>query len=441
MSNYKIYLNRHFENSSLNNISPCIREIIINKQYNIYNKKIRIPYGCSLKIKNTIIDDDHYIWENNIIDLKDSSLTLTSLKNLNSINKIIDNTIGYNNISFFYMDYSMIFGMMYKFTNIKEISFFGMTNMNIFNEIGQLVNLESLSFSFIRYIRTIPKFIYKLEKLTQLDIYNCYLEKIDSDINKLTKLKILNLKHNKLKNIPDEIYKMETLEKISLDNNYQLILKSIDLENYKNITKISLNKCTINNFNSFNKKLIKLNISDCKLENIPDELYNLVQLEFLNIEKNKIKTISDDILNMINLKTLLLGYNDDIKVSKNIYKLVNLENLTLTGCQNIISYDIINLKNLAYLNIMNNNLVIFPEYLMQLPKLHTLSYEFGNFFSTTAIFLNILMKQKNINQKKINQLKKSHHCVFVIENFPISYLWCEKPYCDGDAVQRKKLIY
>jgi uncharacterized membrane protein YciS (DUF1049 family) len=80
----------------------------------------------------------------------------------------------------------------------------------------------------VRYLRlykypdsytSIPKGVFELYNLEELELYSNEIELIPADISSLKKLKILDLQYNQIQSIPDEVGFLSGLEKLILMNN------------------------------------------------------------------------------------------------------------------------------------------------------------------------------------------------------------------------------
>ena len=115
------------------------------------------------------------------------------------------------------------------------------------------------------------------------------------------------------------------------------------------------------------KKLQRLSITglDCdnneigckNLQDIPDEIINLENLQELNLVMNDIKEIPLVISKMKNLKSLDLSDNPGLKLD-NLTILQNIEQLGLNGCGiQKLPKDVCLLKRLKKLGLSNNRLM------------------------------------------------------------------------------------
>jgi len=141
--------------------------------------------------------------------------------------------------------------------------------------------------------------------------------------------------------------------------------------------------------------IVKLDLSDCSLDHLPESIQNLVNLEHLKIRNNKkLTTIPNwinkltklkyldcsgcDITNELNLYglnnilELVLDFNENLtKLPCNLGTLTELQRLTAAGCNiSQIPDDIINCINLFLVDVHSNeNLDRIPLGLSKLPEI------------------------------------------------------------------------
>lgn len=109
------------------------------------------------------------------------------------------------------------------------------------------------------------------------------------------------------------------------------------------------------------------------LEEIPDELNDLRQLEHLNLGHNKLIRLSQGFRQLSNLKLLKLTGNRLTEIPEEIFELENLTSLDLSDNQiTKIPDKIGRLKNLKFLNLSGNHIKELPINLSQLRDLEKL---------------------------------------------------------------------
>ncbi|KAE9462818.1 hypothetical protein C3L33_05274, partial [Rhododendron williamsianum] len=143
-----------------------------------------------------------------------------------------------------------------------------------------------------------------------------------------------------------------------------------------------------------NSCLTELNLENCHLSYLSEEIGNLISLRTLNLAGNNLSTLPDSICNLTCLKDLVVGNNklshlpseigdlDSLKtlylqdnkglraLPESICKLVRLRQLGLSGCNlSHLPSGIGGLTSLFYLNIEENNICTIPDSISNLPCL------------------------------------------------------------------------
>ncbi|XP_066297287.1 uncharacterized protein [Branchiostoma lanceolatum] len=115
---------------------------------------------------------------------------------------------------------------------------------------------------------------------------------------------------------------------------------------------------------------LTLDLSDQHLSQLPDELFELNELEALRLDRNKNIGLSEKLIRLTNLKALsLLECNLDT-VPAVVMKLLQLETLILSNNRNIILPDgMSSLMNLTYMDLESCELPSVPAVVMKLSQL------------------------------------------------------------------------
>ena len=108
-----------------------------------------------------------------------------------------------------------------------------------------------------------------------------------------------------------------------------------------------------------------LDLGHCNLETIPDEIFELINLQTLYLSRNKLKSLPSDIGKLVNLQRLFLNGNKLKLLPPEIGNLINLRDLYV--CDN----------NLELLPSEIGNLIKIEELSLQTNQLKTLPPEFG----------------------------------------------------------------
>lgn len=161
-----------------------------------------------------------------------------------------------------------------------------------------------------------------------------------------------------------------------------------------------------------------LGLSDEGFDNVPDELFKLVNLEYLDLRWNNLTKLSREIIGMKNLRELYLGGNKLSKIPKSILELEGLEWLTLDGNQleempvyegcssslkilNLGRNKIQQINNIGYLqhleelHLSENPLEYLPVSLLELTQVKSLVLRNMSLLNWTHA-VDLLKKMKNI---------------------------------------------
>lgn len=126
------------------------------------------------------------------------------------------------------------------------------------------------------------------------------------------------------------------------------------------------------------KYLKALDVSANGLQDIPEQVGKLTSLASLNLRNNKLAHVPDWIARMSGLKSLDIGNNEMDCIPHWISRMSNLERLGLAefGLQTIPEW-IVKLRNLTWLDLSANELTFLPEWLFKICSLHSLNL-YGN---------------------------------------------------------------
>jgi Leucine-rich repeat (LRR) protein len=127
----------------------------------------------------------------------------------------------------------------------------------------------------------------------------------------------------------------------------------------------------INELVILNKIRIGFFAYDIGLENIPENLFNITNIEILNLSNNNISYIPISICKLKNLKELYLNENNFLIFPENICMLEQLQELILINCKINNIHNIKKLINLKVLFIGDNPLCSINSEICKL--------KFGNF--------------------------------------------------------------
>ena len=224
------------------------------------------------------------------------------------------------------------------------LQFFNLTNLTVLkSQQNQLKNL-------------LPE-IYKLRQLEILWLHQNKLRSLPSTIGQLDRVRQMTLEDNMLEALPTHFIFLTSLKEIRLQNNrYQSPPSEIMSEYYKrgsdglayllsflgSLHSIHSNQLRLCGFNVRQfphsvqqKKFIKsIDLSDNKVEEIPDSIFDLIGLDALVLDQNLLSRIPKSIKNARWLKLVSFTQNkivDDGLPIQVLCTLSSLQELRLTG--------------------------------------------------------------------------------------------------------------
>ncbi|XP_021367205.1 malignant fibrous histiocytoma-amplified sequence 1 homolog isoform X2 [Mizuhopecten yessoensis] len=167
--------------------------------------------------------------------------------------------------------------------------------------------------------------------------------------------------------IPVSLLHESNLGELYLNNNNLRTLPP-DIKRWKNLQKLDISKNGIrcarpNDFSGLPMEMKELthledlNISECNLPYIPPVIWRLTSLKVLDISRNKINMLPSEIGNLGNLITL------------------NLKHTNLATLPPEIAY----CQDLEEIQMWGNEIETLPETLPEMPKLHTLAFDYRHF--------------------------------------------------------------
>ena len=155
---------------------------------------------------------------------------------------------------------------------------------------------------------------------------------------------------------------------------------------------------------SKNKNLKSLNLSQNRIEKLPNSIGRFKYLEELNLFSNKLQKLPFGIEGLHELKYLDLSGNREIDLEFNIKYLLHLKklevlNLSFNGLRNVPK-SIKILSSLKRINLSFNHLIDLPKELFEMPNLKTIEL-WNNHFDFDQL-------------KKIDKLAKKHNIEILV---------------------------
>ncbi|XP_077983172.1 malignant fibrous histiocytoma-amplified sequence 1 homolog [Glandiceps talaboti] len=180
--------------------------------------------------------------------------------------------------------------------------------------------------------------VYDVTQMVTCDLSYQNLDTFPTDLSRLNGVQVLYLTGNKLRTIPKWIDKLDELRELHLDDNLFEEFPSNVCE-LKNLQQLTLNS---NKLNSLPKELVKLehlkilSLAWNEFSHFPGDLLNLHNLEVLFLGDNFIESIPLNIGAMVKLEELWINRNKISELPSTIYELSNLKRLWAYG--NCIKY-------------------------------------------------------------------------------------------------------
>ncbi len=217
------------------------------------------------------------------------------------------------NIRYLDLEGCMFFSFPSSITGLKKLEYLNLKDNLVFRipwGIGKLKRLRTLEMNWAVVLSSpkrigelpiesikidggfrgkMPKVIYKLKNLKQIEASKAGIDQISGEISNLIKLESLDLEECKLEKLPDDIIHLQQLKKLNLRNNRLCSLPE-----------------------NFFEKLINLEmlvLSGNQFKEIPKEIKHLKKLRILAVGRNKLAKCPDELCELQNLKELYLNDN------------------------------------------------------------------------------------------------------------------------------------
>ncbi|KAK3755618.1 hypothetical protein QZH41_017618 [Actinostola sp. cb2023] len=207
-------------------------------------------------------------------------------------------------------------------------------------EIGSLENLKRLNLSHNK-LPSLPPDVGRLTTLCSLKLQHNSLPSVGEWLGELVHLEDLELSNNKIKDLPANISRLHSLRSLNLSNNllealpaeighitattvcvFVVVYQELYLGNNR-ITKID--SSDLNGFPS----LSVLDLRDNRIDNIPDEITILEELERIDLSNNDISSLPFSMGAMPHLKAVVLEGNPLRRIRRDV---------VMRGTQAILQY-------------------------------------------------------------------------------------------------------
>lgn len=225
-----------------------------------------------------------------------------------------------------------------------------------------------------------PRFWYGVKikngTVIELRLNGNLLEGTLPSLASLTNLKVLDLSSNRLQGSISSLSTIGSLEYLDLSSNTFTGEITAEFTGNANLKELSLgdNAFTIRNLSSFldyNRQLLRLDLSNFQISDLPNTLQNLSKLEELKLSYNSIQTGFANIAQLSTLKKLHVANNQLVAIPKEINNLSSLVELDLSSnkIENSSIPALTNLQNLEWLSLENNQLATIPPEILVLKNL------------------------------------------------------------------------
>jgi len=239
----------------------------------------------------------------------------------------------------------------------------------------QLANLRNLQNLSLWYgISEIPQWVFGLENLRALSIYNDTAKTVPAEIANIKKLRKLRVYGANITSLPREI-----------GEHLALTVLDLDCPKFKALPESFANL----------KKMQCIRIENCNLTAIPNFICGWTDLEEIEISKTYIfrdsvilKTIPQNVGNLKKLRYLSLHGVDIAKIPNSLCN-CPLQYLHITGSFKTIPASFGNLSNLKNLSLHCEKLTTLPESFCKLKKLETLHLDTFELKKLPAAFGNL----------------------------------------------------
>ncbi|AXG69750.1 internalin-A [Kordia sp. SMS9] len=208
-----------------------------------------------------------------------------------------------------------------KKNNSKGLDLSGFKLTEIPKEVFELTHLTEIDLRY-NQITEIPEAIGKLTNLYSLFLHDNQITEIPAAIGNLTNLKDLNLGRNQISEIPTAIGKLTNLKDLNLVRN-QISEIPTAIGKLTNLTTLDLSVNQITEIPVTIGKLSKLTglgLSRNQITEIPEAIGKLTKLTILYLRNNKLISIPESLKKLTNLRDVDLKGNQ-FKVGSEVYQL------------------------------------------------------------------------------------------------------------------------
>lgn len=216
--------------------------------------------------------------------------------------------------------------------NLKQLDLEDNHLIEIPRAVFQLTELRILDIEH-NSVLEISDEIRRLSALQQLDISRNKLQKVNARISELTHLTVLNLKGNLLRELPSELCEMRKLRQLSLEGNLlDEALVEASFEGQKAVQKYFREKYILDKIEEAKtKELVKLDLSNLNITDIPTSIFELQHLKILGLDGNDIWDIPNGITQLKALEVLDLSNNQLVEIPEVLNQMKHLKVIETMG--------------------------------------------------------------------------------------------------------------
>jgi Leucine-rich repeat (LRR) protein len=249
-------------------------------------------------------------------------------------------------------------------------------------EIKKFKNLKILNLNGNR-MNTLPKELFELEQLVELDLGSNKLKALPPEIAKLKNLKKLNVSFMTLKHLPNELTELSNLTELNASSNELVSLP----ENIGKLKKLEIFGASDNKIHLLPESFCELTslrefiMIRAELEKLPENIGHLSSLEILRFERNRIASLPDSFSQLKKVKELDLTSTSNIDFNEFPRVLLELTELNKLSFGFACSYthlpdDIHRMKSLRKLNLhCSKELEALPDSFCELREMEELNVE------------------------------------------------------------------
>lgn len=225
-------------------------------------------------------------------------------------------------------------------------------------------------------IRHLSNKIVRLKLLVKLDVSKNYLQSLPPSLAQLKDLEEFDCSENEITSFPSQLLKLRDLKSLVVS--------------YNKLTSLPGPIASLSS-------LTKLHISYNSIPKLPDDFASLAPtLQEFAYGGNAIAELPDSLWELVNLTDLDVSQNTLSFVPDNILALTALKKLNIAGNQIAVAPQVIaKITSLTHINISSNKFVTLPDEFCSLPSLEVLKAD-----------NNQLLNVENYNFKNLPNLKE-----------------------------------